>query len=969
MINTFLGIRFCRRGLQLFGLLAISLNLFSQTEVSKYNVIWTSPGKNASDSMPAGNGEVGINVWVEDDGDLQFYISRTDAWSESCRLLKLGKIRISLNPNPFRKDNPFRQELKLEDGTIEITAGKDKQAIKLCLFVDAESPTIHILGESKTAYEVRATFETWRTNKKILKGEELDSSWTMKGAPQNISVEESPDMVLQDYENAVMWCHRNEDSIVPFTLNHQGIGKFYNLVSDPLLHRTFGGIITGKQFKKESAVSIITEKPAKQFQIQIATHSDQTDTLLEWQNALAQIMMKNANSKKAQSRTAEWWKKFWNKSWVFVEEKYQTSIPTNNYPLRIGGDSAGGNIYRGFISRLSLFDRPLSHNEIAKLYSTGYTNLVAVQGAAACWHFGNIENGVVKNLISQNYHLKINGEVFSTNYNDVKVGFFKSGIVETQNGQLFEFKNGFTLEGWIMPEKGLGAARIFDKVTAGVDDGFLFDTYPAKSLRLLVGNEKIIAKDCLIESEWNHIAATYDPHIGAMKIYLNGKVVASNTDEQTSQSTLSLITRAYILQRWMSACAGRGNYPIKFNGSIFTVDPKFGGASDFDPDWRRWGDCYWWQNTRLPYFAMLPNGDFDQMKPLFDFYLKNLSICNARAKYYYNADGVYFPETMTIFGTYSNNDYGWDRKGHKPDEVLSPWWRYAWQQGLELVTLMLDYYDYTQDKQFLLNKLVPMSREVLLYYFTRFTRDNNGKLVISPTQAVETYWYNVTNDTPSVAGLHDVINRLHKIRDQIPPTERELVSKMKKIIPDLPIVTSNGVSYLLPAQYFNPKRSNIENPELYAVFPFKLFHIGNTNVEIGWETFKRRMEKSMIGWSYDGQCAARLGITDEAKRQILFKVKNSNKNFRFPAMWEPNYDWVPDQDHGSNIMIVLQNMLMFDDGEKIHLFPAFPKDWNARFKLYASKNSLIECEYVNRKIIKLKISPESRKNDIVIHNN
>ena len=66
----------------------------------------------------------------------------------------------------------------------------------------------------------------------------------------------------------------------------------------------------------------------------------------------------------------------------------------------------------------------------------------------------------------------------------------------------------------------------------------------------------------------------------------------------------------------------------------------------------------------------------------------------------------------------------------------------------------------------------------------------------------------------------------------------------------------------------------------------------------------------MKGWSYDGQCAAILGLTDEAKRQMLCKVGNSNPNYRFPAMWGPNFDWLPDQDHGSNIMLTLQNMLL-----------------------------------------------------------
>src|SRR5262249_43315123 len=77
------------------------------------------------------------------------------------------------------------------------------------------------------------------------------------------------------------------------------------------------------------------------------------------------------------------------------------------------------------------------------------------------------------------------------------------------------------------------------------------------------------------------------------------------------------IAQAYQLQRFVQACGGRGAYPIKFNGSIFTVDPQFTGGPKLDPDWRRWGGDFWWQNTRLPYPPMLASGDFEMMDPLF----------------------------------------------------------------------------------------------------------------------------------------------------------------------------------------------------------------------------------------------------------------------------------------------------------------------------------------------------------------
>lgn len=81
--------------------------------LDSYNVVWESPSKNSAGSMPLGNGDIGLNVWVENDGDLLFYIGKTDAWSEDSDLVKLGRVRVHLDPNP---------------GSGARTSGKPKQA-------------------------------------------------------------------------------------------------------------------------------------------------------------------------------------------------------------------------------------------------------------------------------------------------------------------------------------------------------------------------------------------------------------------------------------------------------------------------------------------------------------------------------------------------------------------------------------------------------------------------------------------------------------------------------------------------------------------------------------------------------------------------------------------------------------------------------------------------------------------------
>ena len=111
---------------------------------------------------------------------------------------------------------------------------------------------------------------------------------------------------------------------------------------------------------------------------------------------------------------------------------------------------------------------------------------------------------------------------------------------------------------------------------------------------------------------------------------------------------------------------------------------------------------------------------------------------------------------------------------------------------------------------------------------------------------------------------------------------------------------------------------------------------------------------------------AYLGLADEARKNLVERAKNKHKGSRFPAFWGPNFDWIPDQDHGGVLMKAFQSMLLQTDGKKIFLQPAWPKDWNAAFKLHAPYKTTIEGRVENGKVVELKVSPESRSNDVVI---
>ncbi len=120
----------------------------------------------------------------------------------------------------------------------------------------------------------------------------------------------------------------------------------------------------------------------------------------------------------------------------------------------------------------------------------------------------------------------------------------------------------------------------------------------------------------------------------------------------------------------------------------------------------------------------------------------------------------------------------------------------------------------------------------------------------------------------------------------------------------------------------------------------------------------------VISWHQDGIFYARMGMVKEAADYNQKKLENSPR--RFPTFWGPGHDWVPDHNWGGTGMIGLQEMLMQTPGDKILLLPAWPKDWDVDFKLHAPQQTTVEANVKDGKIVSVKVTPESRRKDVVI---
>jgi hypothetical protein len=160
---------------------------------------------------------------------------------------------------------------------------------------------------------------------------------------------------------------------------------------------------------------------------------------------------------------------------------------------------------------------------------------------------------------------------------------------------------------------------------------------------------------------------------------------------------------------------------------------------------------------------------------------------------------------------------------------------------------------------------------------------------------------------------------------------------------------------------------------LYVVFPFRLAAFNRPHAPLAAAAFDQRWDRGHAGWRQDDLFAAYLGRADATRQALVQRASTWHAGSRFPAFWGPNYDWVPDQDHGGVLLKTLQAMVMQAEpttgGEwdgKIYVLPAWPRDWNVRFKLHAPRQTVIEGEYRDGTLAALSVDPPSRRQDVVV---
>ncbi len=447
-----------------------------------------------------------------------------------------------------------------------------------------------------------------------------------------------------------------------------------------------------------------------------------------------------------------------------------------------------------------------------------------------------------------------------------------------------------------------------------------------------------------------------------------------------------LIGRNYQLFRYMLACNRDGELPLLFNGGIFTTDnngritgnnndelPTYEGEP-VTPDFRRWMGCHFMsQNQRWLGWPAVAGGDTDLLAPSLAFYRDRSATAAARAKSN-GAEGVVYPEPLDVWGLCC--------VGPRPDGLCgAEHLTYHFSMMLEHAWMGLQARDALGIS---IAKDLPWIEGTVLFYDSFYRAQtkkrtgkelgNDGRLLIYPACGLE-YAGGATDPIEVVCGLKRITAGLIALPD-LPAASRERLQKVQATLPDLPTGRRQRRLSLLPAKSWERDYNKWEPIEMYAYWPYRFVGITQPDTlqlaRDTWDTVpadRARLCKQDYSWMANVVNMAALAWPEEAKKRAIYKMANiAAPQARFPAFFGPGHDWLPDHNWGGAGMVGVQEMLLAPEPGpqgKLHLFPAWPAEWDVDFKLHAPGRTIVEAVLRGGRLVSLNVTPKSRVKDIV----
>jgi len=480
------------------------------------------------------------------------------------------------------------------------------------------------------------------------------------------------------------------------------------------------------------------------------------------------------------------------------------------------------------------------------------------------------------------------------------------------------------------------------------------------------------------------------------KKFWSESYIAATGDERAA-----FIERLWYQQLYVWASVGYGKVPPKFNG----------GAGLVMGDSRSWGAGIWTQNTRE---LIWPLGAANH-RVFMENFVKFYESCRGNFEAWWRmrqpaVGGFQMSETISS----SDSPLLYPCTNAASSDVSRPYAlpsaevRAAWRKsrashqgmgqilssGTEILQQMVDYVRYYGDEAFV-PAVAAWLRDQTELYLAALEKGADGKWHIYDTFENES-WVCPEDCHVDLCAAKFCFALTAKlgVKFGYPANLVALAKERYEGLADLPTAETFEMTHYNVEQkiskvvdgdrlyipFRNPKvgtpKSNVENNELYAVYPFTM---GNYQKNVA--TFRQGSDMIVYGWEPVGagwgwypvpMWASRLCLPDAADFVYEFAVGNNTWPFgggRSPAgiMYKgAEVEDCPYLDSAGVLQAATQELFLQSHAEEpsaelftggaIRLLPAVPKNWSGAFKLLARGGFIVECKFASGKVTACKIT-------------
>lgn len=416
--------------------------------------------------------------------------------------------------------------------------------------------------------------------------------------------------------------------------------------------------------------------------------------------------------------------------------------------------------------------------------------------------------------------------------------------------------------------------------------------------------------------------------------------------DEVAKSNESLLLDAYsgsVSNQLIEKMADYGRYLLISSSFGCGLPANLQGLwnGDYSPAW----SCTFFnnENIEMEYWQALCGNLSETMLPLFDLYERLVDDYRMNAERLYGCKGILLPLFM-------DNQSG--KKDNLQAHVLYWTGSSAW-----ISALYYDYYLFTGDKEFLLNRAYPFMRESALFYEDFLVIDENGKLKSYPSNSPENRANGnfegagetsvCINATMDFALIKELLTNLVKANDLLNLNDDKIGvwKDMLARIPEYQINADGALQEWLHDD-FKDNYHHRHQSHIYPLFPG--LEVTKENNSTLFDAIKTAVDKRLsdgikeqTGWSFAhmANIFARLCNGEKAKEcldlllrfctgQNLFTYHNDWRNMGVTLKYMVAKQAPFQIDANMGFTSAVYEMLLYSNTEMIKILPALPKEFN-----------------------------------------